>query len=292
MPWEKVTLIGVGLLGGSIGCALRKKGLAELVVGYVRRESTIAEAKDCEAIDHGTLDLPEAVGGADLIILCTPVGAMPALVEKMLWDCRAGALLTDVGSVKAEVGAKISEIVAQSSVAFVGSHPMAGAEKTGVARSSAELFEGAVCIMTPGPETPQEATDGVRRFWNSLGGQVVEMDPSAHDRHVSRASHLPHVAAALLAHEVLDPEADSLRASLCATGFRDTTRIAAGDVTMWRDILVQNSVNIGEALDNYIGTLAKFRQALGAKNVDQVVRFLETARYRRMRWEQSRDGAA
>ncbi len=288
MPGEKVTLIGVGLLGGSIGLALRERRLAESVVGYVRRAATIAEAKACGAVDEATLNLQEAVAEADLVVLCTPLGAMPALAEKLLPECREGVLLTDVGSVKGAVARRMAPLTARQSAVFVGSHPMAGAEKTGVAHASASLFEGAVCVVTPLPETPPDAARRVGDFWTSLGGRAVEMSPDAHDKIVSRSSHLPHVAASVLAHDVLDAAADARQGLLSATGFGDTTRIAAGDVAIWKDILAQNSDNIVEALADYIGSLSAFRRMLRERDFNRVAGFLERARSRRREWEQSR----
>lgn len=292
MSGEKVTLIGLGLLGGSIGLALRKRRLAKSVVGYARRKATIAEAKACGAVDEATSDLREAVAQADLILLCTPVGAMPELAEaflphSFLPHCRKGVLLTDVGSVKDAVARRLSPLARRHSAVFVGSHPMAGSEKTGVAHASASLFEGAVCVVTPLPETPQSATQRIAEFWASLGGRMVEMSPARHDKIVSRTSHLPHVVASILAHDVLDAGADAMQRRLCASGFRDATRVAAGNVAIWKDILAQNSDNVVDALDHYIEGLSQFRRMLREGNSERLADFLEEARSRRQAWEQA-----
>lgn len=287
MSGEKVTLIGLGLLGGSVGLALRERRLAKSVVGYARRQTTIAEAKACGAVDEATSDLREAVAQADLILLCTPVGAMPALAEALLPQCRKGVLLTDVGSVKNAVAKRLSPLAQRQSAVFVGSHPMAGSEKTGVAHASASLVEGAVCVVTPLPETPRAATRRIAEFWTSLGGRVVEMDPARHDKIVSRTSHLPHVVASILAHDVLDARADAVQRRLCASGFRDATRVAAGNAAIWKDILAQNSDNVVDALDHCIESLSQFRRMLREGNSERLADFLEEARSRRQAWKQS-----
>ncbi len=287
MSGEKVTLIGLGLLGGSVGLALRKRRLAKSVVGYARRQATIDEAKACGAVDDATSDLREAVAQADLILLCTPVGAMPALAEAMLPHCRKGVLLTDVGSVKNAVTKRLSPLTRRHSAVFVGSHPMAGSEKTGVVYADDSLFEGAVCVVTPLPETPQAATQRIAEFWTSLGGRMVEMSPARHDKIVSRTSHLPHVVASILAHDVLDAGADAMQGQLCASGFRDATRVAAGNTTIWKDILAQNSDNVVDALDHYIKGLSEFRRMLREGNSERLADFLEEARSRRHAWEQA-----
>ena len=287
MSGEKVTLIGLGLLGGSIGLALRKRRLAKSVVGYARRQATIAEAKACGAVDDATSDLRQAVAQAGLIILCTPVGAMPALAETFLPHCRKGVLLTDVGSVKNEAARRLSPLAQRHSAVFVGSHPMAGSEKTGVSHASASLFKEAVCVVTPLPETPQAATEEIVEFWRSLGGRVMEMDPARHDKIVSRTSHLPHVVASILARDVLDAKADAMQGRLCASGFRDATRIAAGNAAIWKDILAQNSDNIADALDRYIKGLSQFRRMLREGDSERIADFLEEARSRRQAWERS-----
>lgn len=287
MSGEKVTLIGLGLLGGSIGLALRKRRLAKSVIGYARSKTTIAAAKARGAVDEATLDLRQAVAQADWILLCTPVGAMPALAQALLPHCRKGTLLSDVGSVKNPVAKQISPLARRHSAVFVGSHPMAGSEKTGVAHANASLFKGAVCVVTPLPETPQMATERIAEFWRRLGGRVVEMDPARHDKIVSRTSHLPHVVASILAHDVLDAKADAMQGQLCASGFRDVTRVAAGNAAIWKDILSQNSDNIVDALDHCIGSLSQFRRLLREGNSERFADFLEEARSRRQAWEQS-----
>jgi prephenate dehydrogenase len=284
MPWEKVTLVGVGLLGGSLGRALRARKLAKSVVGLVRREATLAEATACYAVDHATLNPEEAVNGADLVVLCTPLEAMSSIATRLLPFLREDVLLTDVGSVKQVVTCEMESVLANHSGVFVGSHPMAGGEKSGVAHSTEDLFEKAICAVTPIKSTPREAVGQIDALWESVGARTLEMDPKTHDQLVSRASHLPHVLSSLLASYVLDPKADPLQKSLCASGFRDTTRIAEGDVTMWRDILLQNNQQVIETLDEYLDELKGFRDLLAANDHESIASILKQASDRRKNW--------
>src|SRR6185436_6970744 len=163
--WKKVTLVGVGLLGGSIGLALRQRRLAACVVGHVRRSSAIAECEQAGAVDQAGTDLRRAVEGADLVILCTPLSQMAALTSEMLPALERGALVTDVGSVKGSVVADLEPIVAASGAHFIGSHPMAGAEKMGVLNARADLFENAICVVTPRNSTISDAVGRLEEFW-------------------------------------------------------------------------------------------------------------------------------
>ena len=286
MHWDKVTLIGVGLLGGSLGRALRARRLAKSVVGLVRREATITEALACRAVDHATLDPEEAVKGADLVVLCTPLVSMSRLATTLLPFLKDDVLVTDVGSVKQAVTNEMELVLSTHSGVFVGSHPMAGGEKGGVAYSSEELFEKAICVVTSNKSTPLEAVARIGSLWESVGSRTLEMTPEVHDRLVSRASHLPHVLSSILASYVLDPEADPTQKLLCASGFRDTTRIAAGDVTIWKDILIQNNEQITKALDDYLCELKTFRDLLASGDHEAVATLLQIASDRRKSWAQ------
>ncbi len=284
MPWEKVTLVGVGLLGGSLGQALRARKLAQSVVGLVRREESVAQAVACQSVDLATLDPEEAVNGADLVVLCTPLETMPVVSRQILPFLSDGALLTDVGSVKRVVVQEMESLLKERNNLFVGSHPMAGKEKSGVVYASADLFEGAACVVTPGGTTTESALKAIEGLWKSVGGKPLRMEPSHHDRLVSKASHLPHVIAALLADYVLDPQAVPEQQALCAGGFRDTTRIAEGDIAMWQDILRQNAAPLSESLDEYINKLKAFKVQLDRGEHEQLTLQLKSARQRRRDW--------
>ncbi len=287
MQFGKITVIGVGLLGGSIGLAVRQRRLAREVAGFVRRAASVKDCERAGALDFVTRDLPAAVWGADLVILCTPLGQMRLLVERLLPALKPGALVTDVGSVKAGVVRELESLVAKARAHFVGSHPMAGAEKTGVGAARANLFENAVCVVTPTKKTNRAALKTVKRFWAGLGSWVLEIAPDAHDVLVSRSSHLPHVLAATLAGHVLNPAHPRQQAALCANGFRDTTRIASGSPEMWRDIALANRRNLDKSLNAFIVELRRFQRLLRGADAQAIAAFFETAKKRRDEWRSS-----
>jgi prephenate dehydrogenase len=282
--FRKITIVGVGLLGGSIGLAARKRRLAGQVAGFVRRKASVAECLRAGAVDVATRDLREAVEDADLVILCTPLSRMRSLVMEMLPALRPGAILTDVGSVKGPAVRSLESLAGKAGARFVGSHPMAGAETAGVAAARADLFDRAVCVVTPTRRTDPVALRKVERFWKALGARPLRLDPERHDVLVSRSSHLPHIAAVILANLVLDPAKPRHQADLCASGFRDATRIASGSPELWRDIAMANRKNLDRALAAYGRELEKFRRALRRSDAGAVSRALESAKRRRDAW--------
>ncbi len=284
MHWKKITLIGVGLLGGSLGLAAKRRRLAGSVVGFVRRKASVAECKRAGAVDRATLDLRDAVEGADLVVLCTPIARMRPLVKQMLPMLKRGAIVTDVGSVKASVVRDLEKLVAGAGGHFVGSHPMAGAEKTGVVASRADLFSNAVCVVTPTRKSNKQAVRKVEQLWKSLGARLLMLSPEEHDELVSRSSHLPHVVAAGLANLVLNPKHQPEQALLCANGFRDTTRVASGSPEMWRDIALANRENLSVALGRLMSDLEKFQRVLRKADGKAIARFFEEAKTRRDKW--------
>jgi len=282
--WKKITLVGVGLLGGSLGMALRRRRLAGSVVGFVRRAASVAECEGLGAVNLATLDLQRAMNGAELIVLCTPIAQMRGLVEQMLPALKPGAIVTDVGSVKGSVVQELETLVAKAGRHFVGSHPMAGAEKMGVAAARADLFVGAVCVVTPTRKSSPAALRKVEQLWKSVGSRLLRLTPEAHDDLVSRSSHLPHVVAAQLANLILSPGHSKEQGMLCANGFRDTTRIASGSPEMWRDIALANRKNLSRALEAFTDGLDDFRRALKRGDARAVTKFFEQARVRRELW--------
>ncbi|MFM8469565.1 MAG: prephenate dehydrogenase [Limisphaerales bacterium] len=284
MHFPKVTLVGVGLLGGSLGLALKQRRLAARVEGYVRRDASVAECERLGVVDRATTDLASAVKDADLVVLCTPIAQMRALSEKCAPVLKAGALVTDVGSVKGVVVAELEPLFAKAGAQFVGSHPMAGAEKTGPAAARADLFEKAVCVVTPGAKTPVKAVKAMEELWASVGGRPLRLSPDQHDSLVARSSHLPHVVAAELANYVLSPAHPKEQPALCATGFRDTTRIASGSPEMWRDIALANRKHLARALGVFVEDLQEFQRALEAGDAKAMDEFFETAKHRRDQW--------
>jgi prephenate dehydrogenase len=282
--WKRVSLVGIGLLGGSLGLALKQRRLAGSVVGYVRRAASIRECENTGAVDRATRDLHEAIEGADLIILCTPLAQMRPLVEQMVPSLRRGVLLTDVGSVKGRVVGELEPLVAKTGAVFVGSHPMAGSEKTGVAAASADLFEKALCVVTPTRKSPRTAILHVEQLWESVGARPMQMTPELHDAIVSRSSHLPFLLAAALANFTLNPEHPKDQALLCAGGFRDTTRIASGSPEMWRDIALANRKHLSQALASLLSDLRGLQKLLKAGDAEGLHAFFAQAKHRRDQW--------
>jgi prephenate dehydrogenase len=282
--FQKISIIGVGLLGGSIGLAAKQRRLAREVAGFVRRKSSLRDCERAGAVDYATTDLLAAVSNSDLIILCTPLAQMRSLAERFLPALKRGAIVTDVGSVKAGVVRELDALLKKSGAHFVGSHPMAGAEKTGVLAARENLFENAACVLTPTKKSNVAAVRKLEQFWKSLGARVLKLDAAQHDLLVSRSSHLPHVVAATLAGLVLNPTQPKTQAALCATGFRDTTRIASGSPEMWRDIALANRKNLSRSVDAFVGELKKFQSALKKNDAKAVEQFLATAKLRRDNW--------
>lgn len=260
-PWQRVAIVGVGLIGGSIGIDLLRRGLAKEVVGIDRRPTTMRVAKRVGACTSTTLDLATGVADAELIVVCTPVDSVVKDVIAAAQAARPGTIITDAGSTKASIVAAIESAHKQkqfdSRTTFVGSHPMAGSEKSGPQAAQADLFVGRTVILTPSDVTPLAACRVVTRLWKSLGAKVVTLSPTAHDQAVAQISHLPHVVAAALAQITSD---DNRR--LVAGGWIDTTRVAGGDPVLWRQILLDNRAAVLAALDRYQKQFDAYRQAL------------------------------
>jgi prephenate dehydrogenase len=284
VQFRKITIIGVGLLGGSIGLAVRRRKLAREVAGFVRRPASLKDCERAGALDYATTDLLAAVSGADLVILCTPLAQMRALTEQFLPALKRGAIVTDVGSVKADVVRELEALVAKVGAHFVGSHPMAGGEKMGVLASRADLYVSAACVVTPTKKSNAAAVRKIEQFWKSLGALTLRLDAAKHDLLVSRTSHLPHVTAAALASLVLNPASPKPQAALCANGFRDTTRIASGSPEMWRDIALANRKNLSQSVDAFVAELKKFQAALKRGDAKAIEQFFLTAKQRRDNW--------
>ncbi len=282
----KITLLGMGLLGGSLGLAIQSRKLADRVVGYVRNEVRVKEYAPLGVADEITCDLASAVRGADWIVLCVPVEEMGGLLESALPYIQSEAIITDVGSVKHRVEEDLSPIAKKAGAWFVGSHPMAGSEKTGPQNARVDLFKGATCVVTPSNAHPDSIREQVKLFWEALGCRVVELAPKMHDRLVSRASHLPHVVSAALVNYVLSPSHPDLndQTRLCSTGFKDATRIASGAPGMWKEIAMANREELISSLAVLIEDLKDFQDALRQEESTTVLQFFEMAKELRDRW--------
>lgn len=258
--FERVCIAGLGLLGGSLGMALRERRLAGRVVGVARREATVDAAMSLGAVDEATRDLRAGAAGADLLVVAVPVLATVDLIAEAAGVLAPGAIVTDVGSTKGHLERAVPPLLPPG-VVFVGGHPMAGSERTGIEVARADLFEGATYVITRPPETPPEAAARVAALARDVGAVPLEMEADRHDEAVARISHLPHVAAAALATAAARGDRKFL-ARLAAGGFRDTTRIAASSPEMWRDICLTNRDPLLAALADLETDLAAFRRAV------------------------------
>ena len=268
--FNRVAIIGVGLIGGSVGLAVRKRHLAKEVVGVCRTLRSAKLSKKIGAINRGTIHLPEAVRGADLVILATPISVMHALARQMAPYLKAGCLVTDVASTKQEIIRDLEEIF-PAGVHFIGSHPLAGREKTGVAYAAADLFQRAPCFVVPTRRSDPKSTQKICSFWKALGGKVILVRAEQHDHIVSKVSHLPHMAAALLVLE-------TGRTPWVGNGFLDMTRIASSEASLWRDILLSNRRQILKTVRNFRKRVDGMVRLLEKKNGPAILRELQKAK--------------
>ena len=275
--FNKITIIGVGLIGGSIGLAVRKRRLAKEVVGVFRRSSTLRRAVRRGAIDRGTMDMADGVKGADLVVIATPVSLIPIMVREAARHAKKGCVITDAGSTKGWIVAESERAVSRrSGVFFVGSHPMADSEKTGVGSAVPGLLKDAACIVTKTGRTSGRALRAVVGFWKALGSRVSVMSPAAHDRSVSSISHLPHMLAFSLAGSV-----DPSDLKYAAEGFRDTTRVASSDPELWADIFLTNSKEIMSSSRCFLKTFKAVLSALAAGDRSKMGRLLGIGKAKR-----------
>ncbi len=271
---KRIAILGPGLLGGSIALKLRALGGSQVAL-WARRAEAVAEIRALGCAEEASSDLRSVVSGADLVVLCVPVGAMPTLARELAPLIREDTIVTDVGSVKCAVVAELSAILPR----FVGSHPMAGSEHTGMKAATAALFSKTTCIVTPAASTDAAALAQVSTFWQSLGCRVVSLPAEEHDECVALISHLPHLVAASLVNTVAGKNPHAF--NVVGPGFRDTTRVSSGPPAMWVEILSENSHAVGSALDALIAKLAEFRQTLARSEAGGISAALHAAKQTR-----------
>lgn len=247
MNFGVVTIIGTGLIGGSIGLGLKERGLAGSIVGVGHRRSSINKALRAKAIDEGTINIEKAVKQADIIILATSVDLIPDLARKIIPLMKTSAILTDVGSTKNYIVSQINREIKSKHNGerpnFIGAHPLAGSEQRGIESARPDLFEGSVCVLTPTSLNSKRCITKLSKMWKALGAKVSIMTPSKHDEIVALVSHLPHLVASGLVSVI-----DEKYWEFAASGLRDTTRVASGDPELWLGICKQNKARIIKAL--------------------------------------------
>jgi prephenate dehydrogenase len=262
--FNNVTIIGVGLIGGSLAKVLKAAGLAGRITGTGRSRKSLEQALKLGVIDVISEDRAQAVDNADLIVLASPVGTFEQVVRDIGPRMKSGAILTDVGSVKGDLVRRVEKILPPG-VSYVPGHPIAGKEKYGVAEASASLFRGAQCILTPTQKTDARAIETVRSLWAAAGAQVLLMDADTHDRVFAAVSHVPHVAAYAMVNAVAGLNTGTKNyIDFSGAGFKDFTRIAASSPEIWRDICLMNGKNIVEILERYEESLDQLKKAIHA----------------------------
>ncbi len=283
--FKRVAIIGLGLIGGSIGLALHRANAAQQVTGYDLGKGVSDRARKVGAIDQPFSALADAVRGAELVILATPVGAMRSLLQSIAGAVTPGAVVTDVASTKTQVISWAEEFLPPS-VFFVGGHPMIGKELSGVEAADAALFQNRIYCLTPTTYTSATAINKVSTFVESLGARVRFLEPAEHDGQVAGVSHLPFVASAALMSTLANSPAWSDAAILASTGFRDMSRLAAGNPEMYRDICLTNSEALVRWLNEYITTLNQLRDQIAAHDASLDETFTR-AQQARLKWQGS-----
>ena len=271
--YRTVAIVGVGLIGGSIGLALKKRKLADSVIGVGRRQASLDKALEIGAIDEASTDLEKAVKDAELVVVASPVGLIPKHVAQVLRSSTDTTIVTDAGSTKAAIVSQVETEVGDLATRFVGSHPLAGDHRTGPEHARDSLFDRKTVVMTPVSATAAEAIAKVESFWQNLGASVVRMTPQQHDQALAATSHLPHLVASALA--ATTPEE---WLNLAASGWRDTTRVAAADPSLWTQIFAQNKDAVLQAAEQMAAELEQLRANLAAEDWAQLEQQLTKAK--------------
>lgn len=282
--YERVAVIGVGLIGGSFARAIKAAGACEHVVGVGRDPKNLEAAMALGVIDSSLTDAAEAVRDADLVLIATPVAQYPAVFAALAPALRAGALVTDAGSTKRDVVSAARARLGTALARFVPAHPIAGAEDSGAAAAKADLFVGKRVVLTPLPESAPQDVARVAAVWEACGARTSRMSAEEHDAVFAAVSHLPHLLAFALVHELSRRDDAARLFGHAASGFRDFTRIASSQPEMWRDICLANSDSLLAELDGYLASLARIRAGLQAKDGEALARLFEAARVARARW--------
>ena len=276
MPHERsIAILGPGLLGGSLALAIRQAMPKTEIRLWGRRVEAINEVRRRGIGDFASIDAGEVVKGASLVVLATPITVMEPLSQSIANSLSPDAVVTDVGSVKACVVQALEPIFAQAGIAFVGSHPMAGSERAGIEAARVDLFVGANCIVTPTDKTEEAVLERVQDFWRQLSCRVLTMNAAEHDRKIARISHLPHAIASMLTLAALRRDPSAVQCT--GNGFRDSTRIAAGDADLWAGILLENQQEILAGLEDAVALTQDLLAIIRSKDNERLRRFLAEA---------------
>ena len=284
---EKLAIVGTGLIGGSFALALKQAGAVREVLGVGRDPARLTVARELGLIDRAA-DWSEA-GQADCILLAMPVGETGAVLQQLAPHLKAGAIVTDAGSTKANVIEAARAALGARFADFVPGHPIAGSEQSGPGAARADLYRGKRVVLTPQADTRADAVATVRRLWETAGAQVETLDAAQHDRIFAAVSHLPHLAAFALVDELAQRADGDTFFRFAASGFRDFTRIAGSSPEMWRDIALANREAVLAELDAYLAALQALRQAVDAEDAGALLKMFSRARNARKNWIVTQD---
>ena len=279
---NKITIIGVGLIGGSLARALKEKNLAKVIFGYGRDQSRLEGAQKSNVIDDFSTSIKEAIVDAEIIVIATPVGTFQSILREIEPIVSSSVIITDVGSTKTDIVNSVNDVLRDKSSCFIPAHPIAGKEKSGFEVSDAKLFEGKKVIITPQENNLSESIKTIEKMWKSVGAEVDFMSSESHDNLLGMTSHLPHMLAFSLVNYLVD---QNPTASIYAGGgFKDFSRIASGDAVMWRDICLQNKDQIISHLKGYQSTLNDLLDAIDDENTEKLDHLFTTAKKTRDSW--------
>ena len=275
---DTVAVIGVGLIGGSLAGALKKRGAVGTVVGFGRSVENLETALVRGLIDQYTTDLVEAVAAADLVLLATPVGSLADLLPRIVKHLKPGAILTDAGSVKGDVVEVVRAVLGSHFSQFVPAHPIAGRERSGAEAADVDLFRNHWVVLTPTDDTESQAVETVRQMWECVEAKVRFMDTRAHDQILGMTSHLPHAVAYALVAQLADFDSSEDYSSMTAGGFLDITRVASSDPIMWRDIFMHNAQITADLIQDHRAVLKRLEDLIRSKDAAGLEAWFRTAK--------------
>ena len=279
---KKITIIGVGLIGGSLAKAIKNNNLAEVVFGFGRNLSRLELAQKSNIIDQYSIDISEALDGASIVVIATPVGTFESILRELKPYITEGMIITDVGSTKTGIAKSAREILAETASCFVPAHPIAGKEKSGFESSDAELFLNKKVIITPLKINTDKTINSLKKLWEDVGADVDFMSAESHDELLGMTSHLPHMLAFSLVNYLITQNPSA--SIYAAGGFKDFSRIASGDAVMWRDICLNNRDQIIAHIKSYQETLSALVDAIDNQDKDKLESFFRDAKTTRDSW--------
>lgn len=279
---KKITIIGVGLIGGSLAKAIKNNNLAEVVFGFGRNLSRLEVAQKSNIIDQYSIDISEALDGASIVVIATPVGTFESILRELKPYITEGMIITDVGSTKTGIAKSAREILVEMASCFVPAHPIAGKEKSGFESSDAELFLNKKVIITPLEINTDKTINSLKKLWEDVGADVDFMSAESHDELLGMTSHLPHMLAFSLVNYLITQNPSA--SIYAAGGFKDFSRIASGDAVMWRDICLNNRDQIIAHIKSYQETLSALVDAIDNQDKDKLESFFRDAKTTRDSW--------